>query len=198
MNSAVSKHRELIHRARAGDEEALGRLLDGHRAYLKLLAQRAVGGRLEARLDSSDLVQQTCLSAFKNFGRFDGDDEAQFVAWLRTIHERNIHDTIRRHVHTQKRAVGNEQSLDESQMAAAAKGAAVASSPSQRAMRDEQAVQLADALAKLPDDQREAVRLRHLEGGTLAELAARFDRSEDAVASLLKRGLENLRKHLRH
>jgi RNA polymerase sigma-70 factor (ECF subfamily) len=65
-------------------------------------------------------------------------------------------------------------------------------------MRDEQAVRLAAALAKLPDDQSEAVRLRHLEGFTLAELAARFSRSEDAVAALLKRGLENLRKRLRH
>lgn len=198
MNSADSKHLELIRRARQGDEQALGQLLDGHRAYLKLLAQRAVGGRLDARVDSSDLVQQTCLSAFKNFSGFDGDDEAQFVAWLRTIHERNIRDTIRRHVHTQKRAVGNEQSLDDSRMAAVADGAAVASSPSQRAMRDEQAVQLAAALAKLPDDQREAVRLRHLEGCTLAELSATFNRSEDAVAALLKRGLENLRKRLRH
>ena len=73
MNRAVSKHLELIRRARQGDEKALGQLLDGHRAYLKLLAQRAVGGRLEARVDSSDLVQQTCLSAFKNFQSFDGE-----------------------------------------------------------------------------------------------------------------------------
>ena len=65
-------------------------------------------------------------------------------------------------------------------------------------MRDEQSVRLAAALAKLPDDQREAVRLRHLEGCTLAELAERFNRSEDAVAALLKRGLENLRKRLHH
>jgi RNA polymerase sigma-70 factor (ECF subfamily) len=179
-------------------KKALGQLLDGHSAYLKLLAQRAVGGRLEARVDSSDLVQQTCLSAFKEFKNFDGDDEAQFVAWLRKIHEHKISDTIRRHVHTQKRAVGNEQSLDDSRMAAGADLAAVVSSPSQRAMRDEQAVKLAAALATLSDDQREAVRLRHLEGCTLAELAEKFERSEDAVAALLKRGLENLRKRLSH
>lgn len=198
MNRTAPKHLELIRRARQGDEKALGQLLDGHRAYLKLLAQRAVGGRLEARVDSSDLVQQTCLSAFKEFKNFDGDDEAQFVAWLRKIHEHKISDTIRRHVHTQKRAVGNEQSLDDSRMAAGADLAAVVSSPSQRAMRDEQAVKLAAALATLSDDQREAVRLRHLEGCTLAELAEKFERSEDAVAALLKRGLENLRKRLSH
>lgn len=197
MTSTIQKHRELIHRARQGDEAALGELLDGHRVYLKLLAQRAVGGNLEARVDSSDIVQQTCLSAVRNFSGFEGDDEAQFVAWIRTIHEWNIQDNIRRHVYTQKRAVGNEQSLDDSRTPDIAQHDITATSPSQRAMADERAVELSAGLGKLPDDQREAVRLRHLEGCTLAELAKRFNRSEDAVASLLKRGLENLRKHLR-
>ena len=54
MNSAVPQHRELIGRARQGDENALGQLLDGHRAYLKMLAQRSISGRLEARVDASD------------------------------------------------------------------------------------------------------------------------------------------------
>jgi RNA polymerase sigma-70 factor (ECF subfamily) len=184
----------LIGRARQGDENALGQLLDGHRAYLKMLAQRSISGRLEARVDASDLVQQTFLSAFRNIKEFTGDDEAQFVAWLRTIHQRNIHDTIRRNVHAQKRSIVNEQSLDDSQLG---EGSGSSASPSQRAMQGEQAVQLANALQTLPEDQREAVRLRHLEGWSLAQLAEHFKRSEDAVAALLKRGLENLRKRLR-
>ena len=197
MNSAVPQHRELIRRARQGNEDALGRLLDGHRAYLKMLAQRSIGGRLEARVDASDLVQQTFLSAFRHIQEFVGDDEAQFVAWLRKIHQQNIHDTIRRNVHAQKRSIANEQSLDDSQLDELGMGSGSAASPSQRAMQGEQAVQLANALQTLPEDQREAVRLRHLEGCSLAQLAEHFKRSEAAVAALLKRGLENLRKRLR-
>ena len=95
------------------------------------------------------------------------------------------------------RLIGNEQSIDDSRTPDAAVHDISATSPSQRAMRDERAVELAAGLAKLPDDQREAVRLRHLEGCTLAELAERFGRSEDAVAALLKRGLENMRKRMK-
>ena len=63
-------------------------------------------------------------------------------------------------------------------------------------MRGEDAVRLAAALCELPEDQRKAVRLRHLEGFTLQQLAEHFDRSPEAVAGLLKRGLRKLRKLL--
>ena len=61
-------------------------------------------------------------------------------------------------------------------------------------MRGEAAQILARTLDRLPTDQREAVRLRHLEGYSLAQLAEHFGRSEDAAAGLVKRGLQSLRK----
>jgi RNA polymerase sigma-70 factor (ECF subfamily) len=71
--------------------------------------------------------------------------------------------------------------------------AADQSSPSHRAIRAEAAIKLARALRQLPEDQREAVRLRHLEGWSLSELAEHFGRSQFAVAGLVKRGLQTLR-----
>jgi len=68
--------------------------------------------------------------------------------------------------------------------------------PSQKAIRGEQANRLAQALAALPDDQREAVRLRHLEGWALAEIAVRVGRSSAATAGLIKRGMKALRRRL--
>jgi RNA polymerase sigma-70 factor (ECF subfamily) len=64
-------------------------------------------------------------------------------------------------------------------------------------MLGEAAARLAEAIESLPEDQREAIRLRHLEGWTLEQLAVRFGRSESAVAGLLKRGLRGLRHHFR-
>ncbi len=61
-----------------------------------------------------------------------------------------------------------------------------------------EAVRLAEVMSSLPEDQREAVRLRHLEGWSLVELEHHFVRSETAVASLIKRGLEKLRKQLKN
>lgn len=193
--SASRLHRELIQRARSGDEQALGHLLDRHRPYLKLLAQREIEGRLDARIDGSDLVQQTCLSALRRFEEFVGEHEEQFIAWLRAIHEGNIRDTIRRHIYTAKRAVGVERRQDGSRNSEDPVDKSSAS-PSRRMLHGEAAVRLAETLSRLPDDQCEAVRLRHLEGWSLARMAARFKRSETAVAALVKRGLANLRKYL--
>jgi RNA polymerase sigma-70 factor (ECF subfamily) len=54
---------------------------------------------------------------------------------------------------------------------------------------------LAQAVETLPEDQREAIRLRYLEGWSLAQIAEHFDRSQVAVAGLLKRGLRGLREY---
>ena len=66
-------------------------------------------------------------------------------------------------------------------------------SPSQNVQRHERAVQLADALAKLPQNQREALVLQNWHGWSLAEIGRHMDRSPAAVAGLLKRGLKKLR-----
>ena len=71
------------------------------------------------------------------------------------------------------------------------------SSPSQRAMQDERAVELARVLEKLPENQREAVRLRHLEGWSLAQIADHMNRTEAATVGLIKRGMQNLRQYFR-
>jgi RNA polymerase sigma-70 factor (ECF subfamily) len=185
--------RMLLSQAVAGDKDALGKLLELHRGYLRALAQREINGGLEARLDASDVVQQTCLSALRNFGDFQGRAVGEFMVWLRRIHERNIKDEIRKHVLAEGRAIEKEQPL-------AAGGvrdfAAAEPSPSARALANEQAVILTHALEVLPELQRDAVRLRHLEGLALSEIADRLGRTEDAVAGLLKRGLRTLREQL--
>ncbi len=187
--------RALLARASQGDKEALGELLQLHRGYLRVLAQRELGTRLEVRMDASDLVQQTCLSAYRSFSDFQGTDIAAFVAWLRRIHERNLRDTIREHVLAAKRSVDNEQPLDvlrEKEMAARQDP-----SPTARALANEEAVVLALAMEQLPADQREAIRLRHLEDTPLAEIANYLGRSEDAIGGLLKRGMRTLRQRLK-
>jgi RNA polymerase sigma-70 factor (ECF subfamily) len=60
--------------------------------------------------------------------------------------------------------------------------------------RNEQLLTLATALTTLPQDQREALLLRYYEGMPLAEVSERLGRTRPAVASLLRRGLAQLRK----
>ena len=69
-------------------------------------------------------------------------------------------------------------------------------SPSQQAVRHEEAVRLAEALVRLPEAQREALVLQHWHGLTLARIGEHLDRTPVAVAGLLKRGLRRLRELL--
>jgi RNA polymerase sigma-70 factor (ECF subfamily) len=194
---AAGPDEQLIRDAQAGDRQALGQLLQQWRPYLRQLAQRQLDSCLAARVDPSDVIQQTCLDAMHAAGDFRGSGLEELRAWLRGILEHNVADLVRRHVVAQKRTARREQPLggvSEHASDGWQGPAAEQSSPSGRAIRDEVAARLADQIAALPPDQRDAIRLRYLEGRSLKEMARYFERSETAVAGLLKRGLQSLRQ----
>jgi RNA polymerase sigma-70 factor (ECF subfamily) len=74
--------------------------------------------------------------------------------------------------------------------------AADQSSPSQRAIRQEELLRLARAIAQLPEDQRTALEMRHVQGCSLAAISQHMDRSEASIAGLIRRGLKQLREQL--
>jgi RNA polymerase sigma-70 factor (ECF subfamily) len=86
--------------------------------------------------------------------------------------------------------------LDESSARLEALLAVEQQSPCQHAVQQENLLRLAEALGRLPEDQRAAVELHHLEGRSLAETAEQLGRSRSAAASLVFRGLRNLRRML--
>jgi RNA polymerase sigma-70 factor (ECF subfamily) len=189
---------QTLEQALLGDREALGRLLEAERTALHRLAERQLEGRIAVRVDASDVVQQAFLEAYRSFPQFDGQDARELIAWLQRILDNKIATAIRDHALLQKRNVGREQSMDDSQGGAPLKQGLDAghSSPSQKAIRGEEAEHLSQALTALPADQREAVRLRHLEGWPLADVARQLGRSLTATAGLIKRGMHTLRQRM--
>ena len=190
----------LLEQARQGDREALGRLLEAQRATLHRLAERQLIGRIAVRVDASDIIQQTFLEAHRSFQQFAGTDGRELAAWLQRILNHKVAGAIRDHTLLQKRNVRRDRSMDDSHGGLASLKQqldAGLSSPSQKAIRGEEAQRLAQALAVLPEDQREAVRLRHLEGWALADIARHLGRSSAATAGLIKRGMQVLRRRLR-
>jgi RNA polymerase sigma-70 factor (ECF subfamily) len=190
---------ELLGQALKGDQEALGRLLEAEREALHRLAERQLAGRIAVRVDASDIIQQTFLEAFRNFPQFAGQDVRGLVAWLQKILDHKIAGAIRDHALLQKRNISRERSMDDSQGGSTPLKQeldAGHSSPSQKAIRGEEAERLSQALTALPDDQREAVRLRHLEGWALTDIARHLGRSPTATAGLIKRGMQALRRQL--
>jgi RNA polymerase sigma-70 factor (ECF subfamily) len=173
--------------------------LERYREYLRTLARLQIDDRLRGKLDLSGVVQQTLLEAHQARDQLRGLGEAQLAAWLRRALSNNLADEVRR-LGARVRDVGRElplrQAVDDSSARLEALLAADQSTPSHQAVRQEDLLRLAEALARLPGDQRAAVELHHLEGRTLAETAEWLGRTRSAVASLVFRGLRNLRRML--
>ena len=174
-----------------------GEALERCREYLCLLARLHLDHRLQGKLDPADIVQQTLMKAHEKRSQFRGRTDAELTAWLRQILVNNLAEAGRR-FGAESRNVSRERSLEASLEESSARLeswlAADQSSPSQRFMRHEQTIRLANALAELPEDQRRAVELHHLKGYSVAEVGELIGRSRPAVVGLLFRGLKKLRQ----
>jgi len=190
----------LLDLARAGDGAALGQLLERYRSYLSLLARVQIGRRIQGKLDVADVVQETFLEAHRGIGLFRGSSEAQFLAWLRQILVAILSNQIRHYFGTKRRDIRLERELqdglDRSSAYLGDRLIAAQSSPSAQASRREQAVLLADAMEELPEDYREVIILRQLEGLSFPQVALRMGRTEDSVKNLWARALVRLRRLL--
>ena len=98
--------------ARSGSRKALGEALEACRAYLLVVAQRELDPQLRAKAGASDLVQQTFLEAQRDFPQFQGESEAELLAWLRQVLLNNLSTFTRSYRATEKRRVDREVALD--------------------------------------------------------------------------------------
>ena len=165
------------------------------RQYLAMLARAHLGPHQRAKVDPSDIVQQTLLDGHRKLDQFRGNTSAEMAAWLKRILSCNIADAFRA-LGAQKRDVALERSLDAPLDETCSRLEiwleAVQTSPSGKVSRNEQLIRLAWAMEQLPDAQREAIELHHLRGLTLAETADDMGRTAPSVMGLLRRGLLGL------
>ena len=186
----------LLDRARSGDVEARDRLFATCRNYLAIVARAEVGSWLQAKVDASDLVQQTMLDAHRGLASFRGNTEGEWLGWLRQILSHNAADFVRHYGQAAKRQAGREVRLGptDSQQSNAGgfEPAAPGETPSEMLVRHEVELQLADAIAALSDDYQEVIVLRNLERLPFDEVARRMGRSRPAVQMLWMRAIRAL------
>lgn len=173
--------------------------LERFREYLRFLAQSHVDPRLYGKLDLSGVVQQTMLEAHQAMPDQLARQPEQHLSWLRRILANNLADEIRR-MRRDRRDVSREVSLDAAlDQSSCRLGQWLVDdgpAPADRLEAEDRAVQVADALNRLPEAQREALVLQHWHGWSLADIARHMGRTRMAVAGLLKRGLKQMREEM--
>jgi len=168
--------------------------LERFRPVLVTIAEAMISAAYRGDIEASDLVQQTLLEAHAGAGVLATLDEGPFFGWLRKALHNNLLDAVK-HLSTQKHDVSRrirESELEESFARLEQVLVGDETSPSQVAARNEQIATMLSSLQELPDNQRMAIIMKHLQGLSLKEVAEFLDLSESATAGLLHRGRQNL------
>ena len=189
----------LLQRARSGDREATNELFETCRAYVGFLARSHVESWIQAKVDSSDLIQQTLMEAHQAFPGFNGQTEGEWIAWLKQILKHNATDFVRRFGAAKRRAtleVAISAGNDSTYFRAAPELSSGDETPSQIMSRREQEILLSEALAALPEDYQEVIVLRNLQRLPFDEIAERMGRSRPATQMLWMRALKKLQAQL--
>ncbi len=190
--------RELVTNAVSGDRVALERLLLNYYTQLSQHVAPRLPMYIQTVVNVDDILQQTFMQVFRDIGNFQPRSDLSFFAWLKTIAEHRIQDAVKElkrkkrggdHVRLRRpedRGTSSVVSLIE-MLSADGRTA------SQSVARGEaiQAIQV--AIASLPDDYREAIHLKYMEGRSLEEVATQMNRSPGAVRGLIDRAKQKMR-----
>lgn len=187
---------ETIDKARAGNEDARNRLFQKCRSYLDLLAKVEVGSRLRVKADTSDLVQNTLMDAYRGLDDFRGRTQQEWLGWLKQILKRNMTDLIRHYRYAEKRRIDKEVPLDRPQQNRSTiigfEPPADVPTPSQVVIALEDEFLLAEAIALLPEDYSQVIVLRNLQRLSFEEVAREMNRTRPAAQMLWLRAVRKL------
>jgi RNA polymerase sigma-70 factor (ECF subfamily) len=191
---------QLLEQAADGDSDARDRLLERHRDRLRRMIAVRADPRLAARVDPSDVVQETLADAACKLDGYLRNRPLPFYPWLRRLAQERLAALHRQHVRARRRSVTREEEVlglpDRSALALADRLFARGSTPSARLHRDERRLRVRAALASLPERDREVLVLRHLEGLPAKEIAAVLGTTEGAIHTRHVRALHRLRQLL--
>ncbi len=191
---------QLLERAQRGDHVAFEMLFQRHRAKLRRAIALRMDRRVAARVDASDVIQETYLEAFRRLPRYLQEPEMPFYLWLCWLAREKVLALHRRHLGAEKRAVTHEAPLlpADSSSAFVSALAGKGPSPSQALAKAELAERLRVALGRLDNDERDLILWRHFEQLSARDTAQLLEISEAAAGKRYIRALERLRTILLH
>ncbi|HEX6960319.1 MAG TPA: sigma-70 family RNA polymerase sigma factor [Lacipirellula sp.] len=199
MSAADGSHdTKLVARIRSGDEKALAEFVEANRPALMAFLTSRIGAHLAKKTEAEDILQDACLEACRSLDKAPLENWDP-LHWLFQICERKIIDAHRRHFASQKRDASREASIPDDSEAAGGLANLLAASmttASEAFSRDQRQLRVLAALDTLPEEQREALRLRYLVGLPSKEIAQKLGKTDGAVRVMLSRSLGKLQELL--
>jgi RNA polymerase sigma-70 factor (ECF subfamily) len=187
----------LLERAQAGDAAAPDLLLERHRPFLRQIVELRLDPRLRARVDPSDVVQEAQVDVFRRLAEYLRRRPMPFRLWLRKTANERVLKVQRRHLDAGRRAIGREVSLPaHSSIVLGQQLLASGSTPGQHLDRSEVARRVRQAVARLPEADRQVLVMRNFEGLSNAEIGYLLDVDAATVSKRHGRALLRLRKLL--
>jgi RNA polymerase sigma-70 factor, ECF subfamily len=197
---------DLLARLRAGNGEAVAEYAQLKRPQLVVYINNQLGYLLRSKIEPDDLVQEMMLRAVQQAAFFAQNDRDPFGILCHFAQE-CIVDAHRRLVTAQKRSAKRETPLghggggSNSSQDGASGGlinllVASITSPSRALSRNDREFRMWEALANLPEEQREALRMRYYENMPSKDIAEKLGKSDGAIRVMLTRALDKLQKIL--
>jgi RNA polymerase sigma-70 factor (ECF subfamily) len=188
----------LLERVAHRDADALAELLVRHRAGLREFVEFHLDPRLRARVDPSDVVQETQMELVRRMEDFLTRRPMPFRLWMRKKAYERLLNLRRDHLQRERRSVRREVALpDPSSLALARPLLARQPTPSQEAEARELAERVARAVGQLGDADREILLLRHAENLPFEEIAFLLELTPAATRKRFGRALIRLQVLLR-
>jgi len=197
-DDGTSHHTTIIERLRSGDEAALAEFVEANRPALLAFLNSRIGAHLAKKIEADDILQDAVMEALRTLDKAPLDSWDP-LHWLFQICERKIIDAHRRFFESQKRDAAKEASLPDTSEAGGGLANLLAASmttPSAAFSRDQRQLRMLAALDTLPEDQREALRLRYLVGLPSKEIAQKLGKTDGAIRVMLSRSLGKLQEML--
>lgn len=198
MQPSINLVNQLLLQARMGSRTAVEELLKAYGEYLRSLARQRLGSKLGGRVSPSDLVQETLLAAWRDFATFRGEDAPQFSMWIRTILLRKVSAAVALHLKTSKRDVEREQhasALVGSSVMEVTKGlCGREETPSKIVSIDEDTQLIQRLMRNLPEEYRQVIQWRNLDGIRFNDIAKRLGKTSGATRLVWLRAIRMLRE----
>ena len=179
--------KELITKAKKGDQDAFGQLVLAHQNKVFTLCVHMMGSREEAE----DMAQEAFLKAWRSLDGFHG--ESSFATWMHRLTTNLCLDHLRKQ--TRRQNISVAVSLDDEETVFS-EPADPGSDPQQKLEKRERQRAVEKALGELPEHHRRALVMREVSGLSYQEIADALDLDPGTVKSRIARARTALRKIL--